>query len=156
MLAGRADLDLAHQLITCVGVGRDLVTEVGLAVLFGPARIAVLLAALDRPPLRQHRAFDDHGFLFLAQRLLGRLDYARVDHLSAARNVAVLGQLPIHRLEGALADAGLDQPFLEGPDRRSVGNLAARAQSGKALKAQAVEQLELHLLVAQVEQLLDQ
>ena len=34
MLAGRADLDLADQLVALVGLGRDLVSEVGLAMFF--------------------------------------------------------------------------------------------------------------------------
>ena len=53
--------------------------------------------------------------------------YDRVNHLAAARNVAVPGQLAINGIEHALAGAGLDQALLEGPDRRPVRDLAAGA-----------------------------
>ena len=52
---------------------------------------------------------------------------ARIDHLAAARNLAVPGQLAINGIEHALAGAGLDQALLEGPDRRPVRDLAAGA-----------------------------
>jgi hypothetical protein len=42
VFAGSADLDLAYELVALVGVGRELVAEVGLAVLLGPARVDVL------------------------------------------------------------------------------------------------------------------
>jgi hypothetical protein len=96
-------------------------------VFLGPARIHILLAPFGRLPVSRHRAFADDGFLFLAQRLPGRLHDARVDHLAAARNVAVPGQLAINGIEHALAGAGLDQALLEGPDRRPVRDLAAGA-----------------------------
>lgn len=156
VFAGRAHFDLAYQLVAPVGVGRDLVAEIGLAVLFRPARVRIFLAPFGWLPVGRHRAFADQGFLFLAQRLPGRLHDARVDHLAAASNVAVHGQLAIDRIENALAGAGLDQALLESPDRRSVRDLAAGAQSDETLKAQAIKQLEFHLLIAQVEQLLDQ
>lgn len=47
MLAGSADLDLANELVPLVGAGRELVPEVGLAVLLASARLDILL-----PPLR--------------------------------------------------------------------------------------------------------
>jgi hypothetical protein len=36
--AGGADLDLAEELVALVGIGRELVAEVGLVVFPGPAR----------------------------------------------------------------------------------------------------------------------
>ena len=60
-------------------------------------------------------------------------------------------QLTVDRVEDALAGAGLDQALLECPDRGPVGDLAARAQPDKALETEAVEQLEFHLLVAEIE-----
>lgn len=156
VFAGRAHFDLAYQLVALVGVGRDLVAEIGFAVLLRPARVRIFLAPLGWLPVGRHRAFADQGFFFLAQRLPGRLHDARVDHLAAARNIAMLGQLTIDRFENALAGARLDEAFLERPDRRSIWNLAAGTQADEALKAQTIKQLELHLLIAQVEQLLDQ
>lgn len=66
------------------------------------------------------------------------------------------GQLAVDCFKHGLAGAGPNQVLLECPDGGAVGNLAAVAQADKALEAEAVEQLELHLLGAQVEHLLDQ
>ena len=112
--------------------------------------------SLGRLPVDGHRVFTHQRFFLLAQRLFRRLHDARVNHLAASCNVAVFAELPVHGLKDALAGAGLDQALFESPDRRPVRDLAAGAQSHKALKAQTVEQLEFHLLVAQIEQLLDQ
>lgn len=43
--------DLADQLVTLVGAGRDLVTKVGLAMLFSPAGVELLAAVLGRFPV---------------------------------------------------------------------------------------------------------
>lgn len=58
--------------------------------------------------------------------------------------------MPAFEAVTAPAGVGADQALLERPDGGAVGNLAAVAQADKALEAEAVEQLELHLLVAQV------
>ena len=89
-------------------------------------------------------------------RLLWRLHDARVDHLAASCDIAMPGQLTVDRVKHGLAGASLDQAFLEVPDGGAIGELAAVAQADKALEAQTIEQLEFHLLVTQVEQLLDQ
>jgi len=52
-------------------------------------------------------------------------------------------------------DIGLHQTLAKDPDRVAIWNPAGVFQSGKALEAHAVEQLELHLLIGQVEQLLE-
>jgi len=80
-----------------------------------------------RLPVSLPRAFADDGFLFLAQRLPGRLHDARIDHLAAARNVAESGQMAINGIEYGLIGTVLDQAFLEGPNRRPVRDLAAGA-----------------------------
>ena len=86
--------------------------------------------------------------LVLVQRLLRHRHDAGVDHLSTPRDVAVAVELPAHGLEDALSRTGLDQPLLERPDRRAVGSLRTLPQPHEALKAQPVQQLKLHLLVA--------
>jgi hypothetical protein len=87
----------------------------------------------------RHGFLGHNGFLILLDRLLGRFDNTGIDHLAAARHVAMPGQLAVDRLEHGLAGAGLDQAFLEGPDRDAVRNLAAAAQANKTLEAEAVE-----------------
>lgn len=72
------------------------------------------------------------------------------------RKVAVSGELAIDRFKNALADTGLDQALLERPDRGPIRNLAAGTQADEALEAQPIKQLEFHLLIGEVEQLLDQ
>lgn len=66
------------------------------------------------------------------------------------------GQLAVDRFKHGFAGVGLDQPLLEYPDRGAVGDLATVAQPHKTLEAQTVEQVKFHLVVAQIEQLLDQ
>lgn len=147
--AGRAHDDLAHQLVTLIGVGRHLVAVVGFAVL----RYAgghILQAALGGTPLHWHRSFAGQRRAVLAHRLTRRLHDARVDHLPAARHTAVVGKLPIGRVEDALAGAGFDQALLEGQDRRAFQNLPARSQANEALKTQVGEPLEFHMLAAPI------
>lgn len=48
VFAGRTHLDSAYPLVRFVGVGRDLVAKVGLAVLLGSARIDDFLTPLGR------------------------------------------------------------------------------------------------------------
>lgn len=148
VLAGGADLDLANELVALVGISRELIAEVGLAVLPGPAGVDVLLAPLRGLPVGRHRVLSYDGLFVLVDRLPGRLRDARVNHLATTRHIAVDRQLAIDRVKNALAGASLNQAFFEGPDRGPVGNLAAVAQSDKTLETEAVEQLELHLLVA--------
>ena len=54
VLRSRADLDLANQLVTLVGVDGELVAESGLAVLFRPGGVHVLLPALGGLPADGH------------------------------------------------------------------------------------------------------
>ncbi|MDN0076606.1 hypothetical protein QU481_17200 [Crenobacter sp. SG2303] len=68
----------------------------------------------------------------------------------------MLVELPIDRSKEGFAGIGGDQALLEEPDRGAVRNLAAVTQADETLKAQAVEQVELHLFIAEVEQLLNQ
>lgn len=70
--------------------------------------------------------------------------------------MALPGQLAVDRVKHGLAGPGLDQTFLERPDDGAIGTLAVVAKTDKALQAEAVKQLELHLRIAQGKQLLDQ
>jgi hypothetical protein len=54
VFACRAHLDLAHQLVALVGIGRNLLAEVGLAVFPGPARVHIRLASIGWLPVSQH------------------------------------------------------------------------------------------------------
>jgi len=71
VLARCADLELADQLVALVRIGRELVTEIGLAVLLRPARLDVLLAPLRRRPVGGHGVVLDDRLLFLVQALFG-------------------------------------------------------------------------------------
>lgn len=104
-------------------------------------------------PVTSRRAWRSRPrwLFFLLDRLLGRLDNAGIDHLTTARHIAMDRQLTIDRVEDALAGTCLDQAPLECPDRGPVGDRAARAQPDKELETEAVEQLEFHLLVAEIE-----
>jgi len=99
MFVGRADLDLAGQLVAFVGIGRDLVSKVGLAMFSRPACVEVLVAPLGRFPVRRHRAPVDDGLFVPARRLLRRLDgkqpgfhHGRSSRL-ALRNHAMAGRV---------------------------------------------------------------
>lgn len=70
----------------------QLVAEVALAVLLGPARVDILLRAFVRLPTQRHGAVpDDLGFPLLVALDL-RLDQRGIDDLATARHVAVLLQ----------------------------------------------------------------
>lgn len=78
-----------------VGIGRELVAEIGLAVLLGPACIDVFLSPLRGLPVGRHRVLAYEGLFFLVDRLPGRLHDARVNHLAAARHITMDRQLAI-------------------------------------------------------------
>ena len=103
-----------------------------------PARFDVFLAPLRRRPVGRHGVVLDDGFLFLVQRRSGYPDDARVDNLTATRAVPMLCQLPVDGIEHALAGAGCDQPFLDRPDRRALGNLAGIGEAREAQKSHPV------------------
>ncbi|MCY1180953.1 hypothetical protein D9M73_214300 [compost metagenome] len=54
-----------------------------------------------------------------------------------------------------MLDVGFDQALAKEPDCVAIRNSAGVLESGKTLEVHAVEQLELHLLVGQIEQLLE-
>jgi len=124
-------------------------------VLLRLARNRVFLALLSWISVTRYRAFSDQHPLYFVQPFLGRVHNARVDHLTAARNVAVLGELAIDRLGNALAGTGLDQPLLKCPDRGPIRNLVADTKTDEKLEAQIFEKLEFHLLIGEVKHLLD-
>ena len=155
VLAGRADVHAADQLVASAHAARELEAEGSLAILLRPARLYILLPALRGRPLGRHRVLLDDLLLVLVQRLLENRHDAGIDHLSAARDVALAVELPAHGLEDPLSRLRLDQPLLERPDGRAVGCLRTLPQPHEALEAQPVQKLELHLLVAEVVELLD-
>lgn len=121
---GIGDDYLAQQLVALVHTGVQLVAEIALTVLLGPARVDILLRAFVRLPAQRHSAvLDDLGFLSLVA-LDRRLGLRGIDDLAAARHVAVLLQLLLDLLEDERARAGLRQAVAEQPDRLGVGNAA--------------------------------
>jgi len=155
VLAGRAHLHAANQLVPLVHARGQLIAEVALTVLLAPARLHVLLSALRRRPLGRHGIVLHDLLLVTRELLLRRRHDARVDHLPAPRDVALAVELPVHRVEDPLGGAHLDQPILEGTEGRAVGCLRTLPQPHEALEAPPVQKLELHLLVAEVVELLD-
>lgn len=83
VLTGRAHMNAADQLVAPIHAAGELLAEVALAALLGPARLLVLLAALGGRPLGRHRVLLDDFLVVLVQHLLGDRHDARVDHLSA-------------------------------------------------------------------------
>ena len=150
----RVGLDPADDLVFLVDVDRKLVAEVALAVLLGPGRIDVLLAALGRLPVGGHRTVLDQRLLASAVVLLGRRHQGGVDDLTAARDETLLQQLRRDTVKERLG-ARFTDPVLEGPHRGAVRHVGRVRQSAEALVAHAVEQLVLHLLIGQVVQALE-
>ncbi len=152
--AGGVGLEFADQFVFVVDVHRQLVAEVGFAVLLGPAGILVLLAPLGRFPLGRRRALVEQCLLAPAVVLLRRRYQRRVNDLATARDIALLEQLGRHAVEQRMS-AGLADPVLEGPDRGAVGDINGVAQTAETLVTHTIEQLIFHLLVGQVVQPLE-
>lgn len=153
-LAGVADLHGADQLVQTIHADRQLVAEIRFSVLLRPACLDILLPALGRRPLDRHGPLLHHGLL-IGRVVLDRCaNDAGIDDLPLASPEAVVLQLELDLGKDPMLDIGFDQALAKEPDRIAIRNPAGVLQPGKALEAQAIEQLELHLLVGQVEQLL--
>jgi hypothetical protein len=150
----RVGLDPANDLVFLVGVDRELVAEVALAVLLGPDGVDVLLPPLRRLPVGGHRTLLDQFLLASAVVLLGGGDQGGVDDLTAARDETLPEQLRRDTVKERLG-TGFTDPVLEGPYRGAVRDVGRVRQSAEALVAHPVEQRVLHLLVGQVVQTLE-
>ena len=96
--------------------------------------------ALPRPVLTLQRAPIDHAQGNDNKPNKVAPPEMRPLQLSIARDgIAVPVELPVHRLDDDLARPGLDQPFLERPDRRAIGRLRTLPQAHEALKAQPIQ-----------------
>jgi hypothetical protein len=111
------------QFVLGIRVHMVLVAVEALAVLLGPARILVFLPVFGRvllPCLRRPPAFT--ASFSAAVTLLGNRHDRGIDHLAAARNVALRLQMLAEVLEQLLNQTGLPQRLSEQPQRRAVGN----------------------------------
>nr|CAB76428.1 hypothetical protein [Azotobacter vinelandii] len=154
-LAGIAHLHAADQLVPAIHADRQLVAEVRLAVLLRPARLDILLPALGGRPFDRHSLLLHHGLLIGRVVLDGRANDAGIDDLPFASPEAVCLQLTLHLGKDPMLDVGLYQALAKDPNRVAVRHSAGVFQPGKTLETHTVEQLKLHLLVGQVEQLLE-
>lgn len=146
---GSIGLKPADHLVALVHIDRELVAEVALAMLFGPAGIQVFLSALGRCPVGGCRLLLDDLLLLAADLLLGRGDQSRVNDLTATRDVALAQQLVCNTIEQR-SGTGFTDAVLERPDRRPVRNIRGMGQPTKALVAHTIQQLVFHLLVRQI------
>ena len=156
VLSGGTDPDLAEQLVLLIGAGRELVAEVRLPVLLGPAGLGILLSPLRRRPVTRRGLLLDQFLFLLAEPLPWHRNEAGIDDLPTSRDVAVLGQFTLDSVEQRFRCARCDQPLAERPQRRAIRNLTAVASANKTLEAQPIQELELHLFVPEVVQLLQQ
>lgn len=152
--AGRIGNDLTDELVRLVGVHRELVAMMALAVLLGPDRIQILLAPLGRFPVGRHGILVEFRFVVLAEVLPGRRYQDGINDLATARNQALLEQLRGDAIEdgpgACFADSVLKRPH-SGP----VRNVCGLGQPTEALVAHPVHQLVFHLFVRQVVQALE-
>lgn len=93
VLTGGADLDLAEHLVVRIGAGRELVAEVGLALLLGPTGLHILLPGLRRQPIALRGRLLDQLLFLLAEPLPRHRNESGIDDLLTPREVAVLGLL---------------------------------------------------------------
>ena len=154
VLAGRAGGDLADELVPGVHADAQLVAVVALAVLLCVGGIQVFLSALGGIPVGGDLALFELCFVFLGEVLDGSGHQGGVDDLPAPCHVAALQQLAVHRLKQR-CDAINAQALLVVPDGVAVGDVGALGEQAKALVAHAIQQLVLHLLVAEVVEVLE-
>ena len=154
VLAGRTCGDFADELVPGVHADAQLVAVVTLAVLLGVGGVQVFLPALGGIPLGRNAALFKLGLLLLGEVLDGSGHQGGVDDLPAPCQVAALQQLAVHRLKQR-RDAIDAQALLVVPDGVAVGDAGAVLQQAKALVAHAIQQLVLHLLVAEVVEVLE-
>ena len=137
-----------------VGVDVVLVAEEAFAVLLGPARVLVLLPVFRgflRPVLGRLAGLD--RFVLVARvALLGHRHDRGVDHLPAARDIALGLQMLAEALEQRLDQPGFRKLLAEQPQRRAVGNAVLDAKLEKARERQTVAHLILGLIIGEIVQ----
>ena len=153
VLAGRVVGDLADEFVRGVHADAQLVAVVALAVLLCVGGVQVFLPALGGIPVCGDLALFELGLVFFGEVLDGGGHQGGVDDLPAPGQVAALQQLAVHRLKQR-RDTIDTQALLVVPDGVAVGDVGAIGQQVQALVAHAVKQLVLHLLVAEVVEVL--
>jgi len=160
---GVGDRECLHELAYRIDLRVVLIAVVGLAVLLGPARIAVfltaapgvLLEAFGTPTLFDLTVLTLRFCRRPAPRNMGTialargLHKARIDDLSFLSDQSPGPELAVESLENR-TDSFFAQTLLESPDRGMVGNRIARTQPHEPQEAEAVGELELHLFIAQI------
>lgn len=121
VLTGCAHMNAADQLVAPIHAAGELLAEVALAVLLGPAPARPFSGAWRG----DHSAGIASCLIISLSSLfsvcLGAgVMLASTIYLPAARDVAVAVKLPIHGVEDSLDSARLDQSLLERPDRRAI------------------------------------
>ena len=119
--------------------------------------VAVLVAGRDHQhPRRRHLgvAVPDAGRIAIITPCcaLGHRNDRGIDHLPAARDVALGFEMLAETLEQLLDQSGLRELLAEQPQRRAVGNAVLEAEPEKARERQPVAHLVLDLLVGQIVQ----
>src|SRR5579871_3843683 len=143
---------LPDQLVLGIRIHVILVAVEALAVLLGPARILVFLPVFRRVLLpRLGRLAGLHVIILVAAiALLGNRHDRGIDHLAAARNVALRLQMLAKALEQLLNQTGLRKRLSEQPQRRAVRNAVLDAEPQKPRERQPVAHLVLDLFVRQI------
>src|ERR1700691_3770924 len=143
---------LPDQLVLGIRIHVVLVAVEALAVLLGPARILVLLPVFRRvllPSLRRLAGF--HVLILVAAvTLLGNRHDRGINHLPAARNVALRLQMLAKAREQLLNQTGLCKCLPEQPQRRAVRNAILDAKPQEPRERQSVAHLILDLFVGQI------
>ncbi len=111
-----------------------ILERLGLRVLDGPSRVAILLPEPRRLflPALGDAALLERLLLGLGVPLL-RCGYnARIDELAGHRQIAGRPQLPVKKVEQSLNGAGLGQLLAEGPDRVRIRYRIPQTEAKKA------------------------
>src|SRR4029077_18271791 len=113
---------LPDQLVLGVRIHVVLVAKEALAVLLGPACVLVFLPVLRWVLLPRLRRLASLHFVILvaAIALLGNRNNRGINHLAAARNVALGLQILAKALKQLLNQTGLRKRLSEQPQRRAV------------------------------------
>src|SRR6202521_6131606 len=124
---------LPDQLVLGIRIHVVLVAVEALAVLLGPARVFVFLPVFRRVLLpRLRRLAGLHVVILVAAiALFGNRHDRGINHLAAARNVALRLQMLAKALEQLLNQTGLRKRLSEQPQRRAVRNAVLDAEPPK-------------------------